>query len=192
MRDRTYYWRRFKQREVENGPCIGIDFGGVIIDETRTMRRIDTKPNAIHSDEIAMLGVFDAIKFLVHDIGGEVWIISKVNELRQKRTLDWLNKVDFYQQTGLKKENVIFCDKREDKAQICRDLNINYFVDNSEHVSQLLQEVVPYIFFWGEKDRKTYKSLASNVIPVNNWDECIVNITTSINEMNAWEISYLK
>ena len=122
----------------------------MIIDEKKSVRRIDKEKNSIHGEEICMEGAIEGMKKLVEISDGRVWIISKANSLRRKRTLDWLNKVNFYGLSGFNKNNVIFCGERKEKGQICRDLNINYYVDNKLHVIQLLQERVPYLFLFGD------------------------------------------
>jgi hypothetical protein len=184
MHDKHYYSRIFLQREIESGgPVIGVDFGGVIIDESLSERRIDKKHNAIHDMDICMEGAFEGVKKLVELAHGRLWIVSKANNLRQKRTLDWLSKVNFYTKTGLKKDNVIFCRKRKDKVNICLDLNINYFIDNKEHVIQLLHEQIPYLFLFGEGDRKTYRTIGSLITPVLDWEECVSSLINAVDTM---------
>lgn len=184
MHDKHYYFRKFSQREFESrGPVIGVDFAGVIIDESLSTRRVDKKHNAIHDMDICMEGAFEGVKKLIELTHGRLWIVSKANDLRRKRTLDWMSKVNFYTKTGLKKDNVIFCKQRKDKVNICLNLNINYFIDNKEHVIQLLHEQVPYLFLFGEGDKKIYRTIGSLITPVTDWEGCVSSLINAVDTM---------
>ena len=185
MRDKHYYFREFCKREIEcGGPSVGVDFYGVIIDERNLTKSVDTDP--VHSVDIYMKGVFESIQRLVEITDRRVWVIIGGSELRSSRGLDWLNKVDFYYKTGLEKKNVILYSKCKDKVEICRRLNINYFIGSQLHAIQLLQESIPYLFLFGEKERKEYKTLTSLVAPVFGWEQCLISIMGAMSEMRKY------
>jgi hypothetical protein len=47
-----------------------------------------------------------------------------------------------FSRTGLNQEQVRFCLKREDKATVCRELEISHFIDDRVHIMQILRGVV--------------------------------------------------
>ena len=57
--------------------------------------------------------------------------------------MTWLQSVDFFSRTGLHKDPLRFCLQREDKASICRELEITHFIDDRVHLMQILRGVFP-------------------------------------------------
>jgi len=113
---------------------IGIDFGGVIV---RNLHE-DTSLGSSSGSEATYDGTFDALRQLCSACDGRVWIVSKAGPRMQERTLTWLQSVDFFSRTGLQPEHVCFCLQREEKATICRDLEITHFIVARVHVMQIL------------------------------------------------------
>lgn len=135
-----------------NGARIGIDFGGVIVISNGIRARDDTDLSSEDGDQIAREGVWDAMRHVVCAHAGNVWIVSKAGPRMQARTREWLDRTDFYERTGLPRDHVRFCLTREDKAPICRELGITHFVDDRVHIMQILREVVPHLYLFGEQD----------------------------------------
>lgn len=134
-------------------PCIGIDFGGVIVRQARSHRG-DTQVELNDGVEIAHEGVFQAVHECVVASGGAVWIVSKAGSRTEARTREWLRKVEFYERTGMSPANLRFCRSRPDKAPICRDLGITHFIDDKIHVMQILRGIVPHLFLFGAECRR--------------------------------------
>jgi hypothetical protein len=124
---------------------IGIDFGGVIVRNLHEDRGEDTSLQSSSGSEAARDGAFDAIHELCSACTGRVWIVSKAGPRMQERTLTWFQSVDFFSRTGLQQDHVCFCLEREDKASICRDLEISHFIDDRVHVMQILRGIVPHL-----------------------------------------------
>ena len=129
---------------------IGIDFGGVIVRNLHEVTGEDTSLQNSSGEQAARAGAFDAIRHLCSACDGQVWIVSKAGPRMQERTLTWLQSVDFFSRTGLEPDHVRFCLQREDKATVCRELEISHFIDDRVHVMQILRGVVPHICLFGE------------------------------------------
>src|SRR3989338_11027587 len=113
-----------------NKEVLGLDIGGPIIDMVN-----DWTPDFFINDEYlktpAVQGAFDAIRQLVEKSFGEnVFLLSVRRTDSQNKTLTWLDHYDFFNLTGVKRNNVHFCVKRAEKAGICQNLGINIYVDD--------------------------------------------------------------
>jgi hypothetical protein len=128
---------------------IGIDFGGVIVRNLHEDTGEDTSLQNSSGAEAARYGAFDAVRQLCSACDGRVWIVSKAGPRMQERTLSWLQSVDFFSRTGLQPDHVSFCLQRQDKATICRDLEISHFIDDRVHVMQILRGAVPHLCLFG-------------------------------------------
>jgi hypothetical protein len=152
---------------------IGIDFGGVIVRNLREDRGEDTSLQNSSASEAARDGAFEAIRLLCSAFDGRVWIISKAGPRMQERTLAWLQSVDFFSRTGLEPDHVRFCLQRQDKASICRELEISHFIDDRVHIVQILRGVVPHFCLFGEPGAERFcppwATFASTWPEVMNW-----------------------
>ena len=92
----------------------------------------------------------------------------------------WLQCVDFFSRTGLQPDHVWFCLQREDKASICRELEISHFIDDRVHVMQILRGVVPHLCLFGEPGAKSFcppwASFATNWPEVIDWASCSLQL----------------
>lgn len=129
--------------------CFGIDFGGVIVE--RRAGNQDTNLKMGEGAEIAKPGVFQAVSEIVSIFDGHVWIVSKAGPRIEAKTLDWLDSVDFFSQTGLHADHVRFCRMRQEKESICRELQVTHFVDDRVHIMQILRHTVPYLYLFGNQ-----------------------------------------
>ena len=77
----------------------------------------------------------------------DVFIISKVNEQQRERALALLESSNFHAITGLKRENVFFCARRDQKGIIAEKLNINAFVDDRPEVMAYMNKEVYRILY---------------------------------------------
>ncbi len=135
---------------------LGVDFGGVIVKLVDRKQVSDTQLSGTEGTEIAQEGVFEAMAKIVSHFEGRVWIVSKAGPRMQAKTLAWLDAVDFYSRTGLDKSHVEFCRERQDKATICQKIEITHFIDDRVHIMQILRNVVPNIYFYGEETAKGF------------------------------------
>ena len=98
----------------------------------------------------------------------------------QARTRTWLDSTDFFSLTGLAPENVRFCLERQEKASICRDLNISHFVDDRIHIMQILRHTVPNLYLFGESGGEQYCPPWATF--VSGWPQLVDLVTESIEQ----------
>jgi hypothetical protein len=134
-------------------PRLGVDFGRVIHGGAAVAGEEDTAFLAGDVEEAmrspATAGMFAVLPVLVARFGGRVWVISKCGERVQRRTLQWLDRHDFYGRTGVDPGNVRFCRKRADKAGHCAELGITHMVDDRLDVHVALRGLVPHLYLFG-------------------------------------------
>lgn len=134
-------------------PRLGVDFGRVIHGGAAISGEEDTTflagdfEEAMHSP--ATDGMFEVLPGLVERFEGRVWVISKCGERIQQRTLQWLDRHDFFGRTGIAPGNVRFCRKRADKAGHCAELGITHMVDDRLDVHHALRGPVPNLYLFG-------------------------------------------
>ncbi len=124
---------------------IGLDFGGVIVRPVEG----NVPLNPGDGMGLVMPGAFEAITELVSILQGNVWIISKASRPTQAATRAWLSQTGFYRQTGFSPGNITFCEKRSDKAALCRAFHLTHFVDDHEEVLEHLAGIVPNLYLFG-------------------------------------------
>ena len=136
----------------EVSTCVGIDFGGVIASSesqspsapSSSSRRgkEDTQgffgPNYLEVPPVP--GCFAGIALLVKHLGSEhVYIVSKAGLKVATRSQEWLAHHGFFEATGFRKENVLFCRERPEKAGLAAQFRMTHFIDdtleNLQHVS---------------------------------------------------------
>lgn len=155
---------------------IGIDFGGVIIPIINFRSKNDT--SFIECENNSSLqtpenkNAIVSIHALVKNYDKKnIFIISKAGLKTQDRTVNWLNNNNFFQRTGFAKENILFCDEREEKGILCKKLGIIHFIDDRIHIMQILREIVPNLYLFGENEKN--KNVTKWVTLVENWDELL-------------------
>ncbi|WP_405166157.1 hypothetical protein OG203_14385 [Nocardia sp. NBC_01499] len=92
---------------------------------------------------------FDVLPRLVQLFGGRAWVISKCGPRIEQRTRQWLDHHDFYDRTGIQRENLRFCRQRADKAGHCADLGITHMIDDRIDVHHALRGQVPHLYLFG-------------------------------------------
>src|SRR5262245_43227688 len=130
-------------------PTLGIDIGRVIIhgDGPDTSFIGATDDDALKAPP--MSGAFEAIGRLVPLFEGRVWLVSKCGPRIAGRSLGWLDHHRFWETTGVAREHVRFCRQRKEKAGICIDLGIGWFVDDRLDVLIPMEGVVRHRFLFG-------------------------------------------
>ena len=82
----------------------------------------------------------------------------------QARSLAWLDRHDFWSLTGIRRDAVRFCRKRHEKAPICLEHRIGYFVDDRVDVLVPMAGIVRHRFLFGASS-----SPDSAIAPVSTW-----------------------
>ena len=120
---------------------------------------------------------FSSIRKIVDLYNSEnVYLVSKCGESVQKRTREWLNKYDFFSQTGVLESNIEFCLERKDKKGICEKLDIDIFIDDRFSVLVHLLDLEKLILFNPNEIELTEfnnfdKKEKFNI--VSNWEEIL-------------------
>jgi len=136
---------------------LGIDIGRVIIAPGEGGGKEDTSFIEGSLEEALqtppMDGAFDAVKRLTEAFERRVWLISKCFPRVQDRTRRWLDHHRFYDVTGVRRDRLIFCLERPQKATHCRRLEITHFVDDRLDVLEAMRGIVPNLYLFGEQRR---------------------------------------
>lgn len=130
-------------------PRLGVDIGRVIIhgDGPDTNFIGGTDADAMNAP--AMDGVFESLARLRARFEGRVWLVSKCGPRIEMRSRAWLDHHRFFEATGIPRDNLRFCKNRKDKAPICLELGIGFFVDDRADVLVPMAGVVPHRFLFG-------------------------------------------
>lgn len=125
---------------------IGIDIGGVIIsknggDDDDGEGEIFFGDNWMQApleyqvveviSELITSGIFNA---------EDVFLVSKCGNNFRQKTMQFLEAKNFFDSTGILKANVRFVAERHEKAGVCDELKITFFVDDSLTV---LRHLIP-------------------------------------------------
>jgi hypothetical protein len=133
-------------------PVLGIDIGRVLImagdqggpDTSFLGSSIEA---AIHTPPYP--DMFEVVPELVSAFAGRVWLVSKAFPKTQEKTRRWLAHHRFFERTGIPDGNLIFCLRRDQKAQICQGKGITHFIDDRMDVLRHMRAVVPHRFLFG-------------------------------------------
>lgn len=158
--------KHFNNTSVE--PRIGIDFGGVIL-PIFNKKGSDTQLNNNFSSIRLQSDAFNKIQSIVRSFKGKVWIISKAGCRVEELSRKWLYDNKFFEFTGVKENNLIFCNKRSEKMLICKQLKITHFIDDRINVAHILKETVPHLFLFGNKEQN--RSARKWTSLVEDWNE---------------------
>lgn len=117
---------------------------------------------------------FNVIRELTH-LFNNSFVISRVNSAQREKSIEWLKDNDFYNQTGINKDNVYFCFERRDKNLFVNGLNIGIFIDDrpdvlipmKDHVKKILFNPFPHDL---EKERFRLEKV-KNLSIVYHWRE---------------------
>jgi len=137
------------RKEKKNAPILGVDIGRVIIagDGPDTSFVGGTEAEAMRAP--VMPGAFESLKRLCQRFEGRVWLVSKCGPKVEKRSRAWLDRTRFFPSTGIPYGQLRFCRERKDKAPICVELGISFFVDDRFDVLDAMRDLVPHRFQFG-------------------------------------------
>lgn len=136
---------------------IAFDLGGVIL------LREALQNHLIQESDIS-------VKLAVQKFGADnVFIISKAKDKYQQRNLDLLHSVNFFQNTGLRAENIYFVDEYEDKAVKMKALGITYILDDAIKIAKdcAAKGLKPILF--GDHDEFLENNKELNIINAKTW-----------------------
>lgn len=154
---------------------IGIDVGGVIIESDTDEANSIFSENYLNSPEV--INSFSSIKKIVKQFKPEnVFLVSKCSSNVQERTKNWLEQKNFFEITNLRRENIHFCLKREEKKIISNKLNLNFFIDDRFTVlKHLANDKDKTLFLFKPKKDELGLFLNENIKLnlVHSWDEII-------------------
>ena len=159
---------------------LGIDIGRVIIhgDGPDTSFIGGSEEESLRTPPLA--GALASIGNLVEIFEGRVWLVSKCGSRVAERSLRWLAHHRFWEETGLPREQVRFCRERKEKAGICLELGIGWFVDDRLDVLVPMAGIVPHRFLFGASFSRD-----PSVHPVPTWTAAETLITATRDESEA-------
>jgi hypothetical protein len=159
--------------------ALGVDIGNVIIEHRHIM---DTTDETLWHERYSTLppveNMFESLRKLNDEIfHGNIFLISKLKEEHDTRTLAWLKDNDFFRKTNILPENVLFCRERSEKVKLCEENNIKYFIDDRLEVLSHMIGHVPklYLFNPNPEEVAEFKQFLSKVIVVKKWSDLIDN-----------------
>lgn len=165
-------------------PTLGIDIGRVIIhgDGPDTSFIGATDDAALKAP--AMAGAFEAIARLVPLFEQRVWLVSKCGPRIAERSLRWLDHHRFWEVTGVVREHLRFCRQRKEKAGICLELGIGWFIDDRLDVLVPMEGIVPHRFLFGASH-----TTDASVYPVPTWTAAEAGVRATRDEWEALDPS---
>ena len=156
---------------------LGIDIGRVIMSPVSNGKSDTTFLSGTLEESLATPpspGAMNSVANLVEAFDGLVWLVSKAGPSNQRKTWLWLEQHDFYRKTGLPPSHVRFCLKRQEKAQPCEQLKINYFIDDRLDVLNFIKHCVRKRYLFGEQPSN--QSIPPWVNHVIDWPETLKTV----------------
>ena len=153
---------------------LGVDVGGVILDFAPY---IDTDLAFAGENYLKTPSIEDAIDSLKtlnkSMFAGNIFLVSKHGGDGPERILEWLDGQDFFKKTEIPKSNFHPCGKRNEKADIVKNLGITHFVDDRAEVLNYMIGVVPnlYLFQSLDENREDHTEIDGDLVFVENWKE---------------------
>lgn len=137
---------------------IGIDLGNTIVGNGQLNNKTYVDPDC-----------FNVLKLIIKNFDN-VYIISRVNSEQRDHSLKWLAESDFFNKTGIKRENLYYCWERRDKAIFAKALNCSIFIDDQpEVIYNLDKNIYKLLINPTEIELNKYKDKLFNYDIVNNW-----------------------
>ena len=154
---------------------IGIDVGGVL------RSRLGSDDLAVYLADQPFKDAFEVIRWIVQTFGrGNVFIVSRCSEPRERAITLWLEKHGFFSDDMLEPSHVFFCRERADKAPIVKKLGIDCFIDDRAEVLEPMKNSVHRrIQLSLEEARDVTED--SGIISMRSWAEIRQNLNTQEN-----------
>lgn len=154
-------------------PILGVDIGNVIIDHRGIM---DTADESWWKEKYSTIppaeDVFDCLRDLnKNKFKDGIFLVSKLKEEHDSRTLAWLKDNKFFEKTGISPEHLFFCRERSDKVKICKKNNITHFIDDRLEILGYMVNQIPnlYLFDPDPEEVEEFKQFLPKVVPVRSW-----------------------
>jgi hypothetical protein len=123
-------------------------------------------------------GMFEAVPQLARMFGGRVWLVSKARPKMQEKTRLWLAHHRFFERAGIASDQLRFCLERPQKAEHCRELALEYFIDDRLDVLEHLEGVVPQRFLFGPQ--KEGLRVPPGITPVADWPAALAAVAARL------------
>ncbi len=102
----------------------------------------------------------------------KIYIVSRARVLAKYYYLARLRYINFWSYTGISKNDIYFCRYDKEKAAICKQLSINYFIDDRFEVLRHLATVdKKYAFDPKSEKIKRFAKSNPDVVIVKSWAE---------------------
>jgi len=102
----------------------------------------------------------------------KIYIVSRARIIAKYYYLARLKYINFWNYTGISRNDIYFCRYDEEKAAICKQLNINYFIDDRFEVLRHLSMVdKKYALDPKLAKIKRFAKSNSDVVIVKSWTE---------------------
>jgi len=149
-------------------PAIGVDIGGVIIQPARASGDTSFFSSG-YLETPAVEGAIDGVAHLNKAVFPDrVFLVSKAKSGTAQKTREWLEHQNFYARTGLTKERLFFCEKREGKVPIAKRLNLTAFIDDRVDVLGHLTQI-EHRFLFAESEDWLPKAVPDDLMSVVGW-----------------------
>ncbi len=146
---------------------LGLDFGNVIFG-SRTTRKLIPE-------------VIENVAYLRRMFGTDnIYVISRVDNMQDhyRSVIDRFTQFDLFNKIT-KRDNVLFCLRRSEKAPICKELGITHFVDDHTEVLSYMKSV-PYRYAFNTSyDELLRFPLEPGMKFFYNWDDMTKDILRS-------------
>lgn len=158
----------------------GIDVSKVIlrdVSETMPYELEDYSAEEIAQYAKFVPGAVNAVKTLIKKFGSDnIWLLCKANDKQKKIFRASLSKLDFYRQTGFKKEQLIFVSDSEDKAVVASSLELKGYIDDRGAAIHAVQKNVQYPFWFAptaQEVEQWVKKMKYSVRVVSGWKQFV-------------------
>ena len=148
--------------------AFGTDFGGVI---NPGGRGADSFFSDNFLETPRLPDSFETLAALNAVYGNEMYVVSKCGPRIQDRTLRWMEANNFYGETKIAPDHIIFCLERIQKAGICRELGIRAFIDDHADVFANFDASTTRYLFGPQSDETLISAHAQGLIPVASWTD---------------------
>jgi hypothetical protein len=134
---------------VDCGNVILYPFGGIVADSFESL------------EVIVRSRRFDAI-----------YIVSRANAISRFLFLVRLQRANFWEKTGIPRENIYFCLKNRRKIDICKKLGVTDFIDDRISVLKHMESLEHCFVFNPKKSTiRKYLNSSPRLTSVRSWDE---------------------
>lgn len=158
------------------GECLGIDLGNVIIDHLG----FGTTPEFFESGDYNLIppvpGVIEAVGKLNRErFNGTIFVVYKATDVADEKILAWMKAHDFYNQTGIREDQVRRTRYGRDKSSVCAEYKATHFIDDRLEVLGYLVNKVKHLYLFRPQKAEVskFKQSHCHVRQVQSWDELL-------------------